>query len=93
MAYLRRVATNNERMLVRDPPAPPRGRTAALRTTSAVATLSRLGRIAPGAVRVWTFTALLVAVALLGYISAIRSLPALAGPFSIPWPLLAVGFF
>jgi diguanylate cyclase (GGDEF)-like protein len=80
-------------MPVRVPPASSRGRAAVLRTGQALSSIADRGPLASTAVRVWTFTGLLVAIALVAYLGAIRTLPTLAAPASIPWPLLAVGFF
>ncbi len=53
----------------------------------------RAGPFASAAVRVWTFTSLLAALALLGYLVRIQSLAPLDVPFWLPWPILAAGFF
>ena len=68
VAFLARGAADNERMPVRVPPDPDRGRPAALRASRMLASLTGRGPLASSAVRVWTFTAFLVAVAVLGYL-------------------------
>jgi hypothetical protein len=77
----------------RDSPAPARGRFGALGTRRALSSVTGRRRLSSTAVRVWTFTTLLLALALLGYLAWVRRLPALAGPIWIPSPLLALGFF
>ena len=45
------------------------------------------------AVRVRAFTVVIAAVAAILYVSVVRELPALPVPFTIPWPLAALGFY
>ncbi|HEU5224442.1 MAG TPA: EAL domain-containing protein [Actinomycetota bacterium] len=45
------------------------------------------------AVRVRAFTAAIAVVAVLLYLGVVRDLPALPVPFTIPWPLAALGFY
>jgi len=51
-------------------------------------------RILPAtpALRVWLFSALLVASAVAVYLLAVRQLPTVATPIDLPWPLFALGF-
>ena len=45
------------------------------------------------AVRVRAFTVVIAAVAAILYVSVVRELPPLPVPFTIPWPLAALGFY
>ena len=72
---------------------PHRDRLGLLRISRAIQTAVIRGPLASPAFRVWTFTIVLAAVALAGYLLRIRSFPPLDVPIWIPWPILAVGFF
>ena len=76
-----------------DQPASPGRRFDLSRGRAAIRAAIERSAPAPSAVRVWSFTFLLSAAALIGYLARIRGLPALAVPMWIPWPVLAVGFF
>ena len=93
MAFLAPAAANNADMPLRASPASARGRFAALRTRQALSSLAGHGPLASTAVRVWTFTLLLSAVAVIGFLGWIRMLPTLTTPLWIPWPVLGLGFF
>jgi len=93
VAFLAPAAANNADMPLRASPASARGRFAALRTRQALSSLAGHGPLASTAVRVWTFTLLLSAVAVIGFLGWIRMLPTLTTPLWIPWPVLGLGFF
>jgi len=86
-------AANNGSMSLRDSPAPDRGRITALRRGHSIRGLVGRGPLGSTAVRVWTFTILLTATALIGSVVRIRALPTLDVPIWIPWPVLGLGFF
>jgi diguanylate cyclase (GGDEF)-like protein len=46
----------------------------------------------PAAARVWAFTGMLVALAVVVYVEGVRGLPAVPSPITIPWPVLAAAF-
>ena len=80
-------------MTLRDAPPPQRVRPGMLRISRAIDAIFSHGPLTSTAVRVWTFTIILAAAALLGYLLRIPSLHPLAVPIWIPWPFLAAGFF
>src|ERR1035437_2642352 len=80
-------------MTLRDALPPQRVRPGMLRISRAIDAIFSHGPLASAAVRVWTFTIILAAAALMGYLLRIPSLHPLAVPIWIPWPFLAAGFF
>ena len=69
VAFLDMPAANNGSMSLRDSPAPDRGRITALRRGHSIRGLVSRGPLGSTAVRVWTFTILLTATALIGSVA------------------------